>query len=111
MVLIMLDNFRCALDSAVACGIGIGGQPLRTTDPSQIWRMKMTTETRPQAADPVYLTSREVEIRLRRAKGYMEVLRWKKESPPFVKIGRSVLYRLTDIEAWEAKMLQDGGVK
>lgn len=55
------------------------------------------------AESPVYLTPQALSDRLA---GVITVKtlamwRWKRQGPAFVKAGSAVLYRLSDVEAWE----------
>jgi predicted DNA-binding transcriptional regulator AlpA len=46
------------------------------------------------------LTRTDVESEYGIGKRYLEVAAMRREGPPFIKIGRSVRYRRSDIESW-----------
>lgn len=48
----------------------------------------------------VYLTSPQLAERLGVATITVKVWRQRRKGPPYVKIGRSVRYRVADVEAW-----------
>lgn len=55
------------------------------------------------AERPVYLTPQGLSDRLAGAVSVktLEMWRWRRRGPAFVKAGSAVLYRLSDVEAWE----------
>lgn len=55
-----------------------------------------------------YLTVEEVAIRLGLRVAALDKRRQRGQAPPFVKFGKTVKYRLSDIEAWEREAAQDG---
>ena len=50
-----------------------------------------------------YLNTQEANARLRRAKGFLEKKRVFGGGPAYLKIGRSVVYRTSELDAWAAK--------
>jgi predicted site-specific integrase-resolvase len=54
-----------------------------------------------------HLTQRELAQRWRISPRTLERWRWLQEGPQFLKIGGRVVYRLEDIEAYEAKKTQE----
>jgi predicted site-specific integrase-resolvase len=54
-----------------------------------------------------HLTQRELAQRWRISPRTLERWRWLQEGPLFLKIGGRVVYRLEDIEAYEAKKTQE----
>lgn len=54
-----------------------------------------------------HLTQHELAQRWRISPRTLERWRWLQEGPQFLKIGGRVVYRLEDIEAYEAKKAQE----
>ena len=54
-----------------------------------------------------HLNQRELAERLNISPRTLERWRWLGEGPPFLKIGGRVVYRLQDIERYEADQLRD----
>ncbi len=54
-----------------------------------------------------HLTQHELAQRWRISPRTLERWRWLQEGPQFLKIGGRVVYRLEDIEAYEAKKTQE----
>lgn len=52
-----------------------------------------------QAQDPL-LTTGETAAKLRLAPETLRVWRWQGVGPAWVKVGRQVLYRLSEVERW-----------
>lgn len=48
------------------------------------------------------LTAREAAERLKLSESYLEKARIRGDGPRFVRLGRSIRYRLEDLEAWVA---------
>jgi len=65
----------------------------------------------PKREEPTFLTEAEVVDRYRGAiaRGTLRNWRAQRRGPPFVKVGKSVLYPLRALEAWEATRLCQGG--
>lgn len=59
------------------------------------------------AESPVYLTPQGLSERLAGAITVktLETWRWKRKGPSFIKAGGAVLYRLSDVGAWEKTRL------
>ena len=57
------------------------------------------------APDPIYLTPLEVAARLRTSRGVLANWRSQGRGPAYLKLEGSILYRLSDLEAWEAERL------
>lgn len=55
---------------------------------------------------PVYVATNEAAAYCRLSKPYLEKLRSNGGGPAFRKVGRRILYRLSDIEAWIDKHVQ-----
>jgi hypothetical protein len=55
-----------------------------------------------------HLSQRDLARRLRISPRTLEGWRWRGEGPRFVKAGGRVLYRLEDVEAFEAEQLRQG---
>ena len=53
-----------------------------------------------QPNDELLLTRKEVEAHFGLTKRYLEIAAVKGGGPPFIKIGRSVRYRASDIREW-----------
>jgi hypothetical protein len=51
-------------------------------------------------ADAKYITPRQAETFFRISVRYLSVLRGRGDGPPFVKIGKKILYSITDFESW-----------
>lgn len=58
-----------------------------------------------QAAQPQYLTDKDVAARYNGNISVRTLANWRTggDGPPFVKIGGRVLYRASDLDAWEAR--------
>ncbi|MFN3953250.1 MAG: helix-turn-helix transcriptional regulator [Pararhodobacter sp.] len=56
------------------------------------------------AADPIFVDTAEAARRLGLSLSTLEKYRFYRaaDAPPFVRIGRAVRYRVTDLEAWAA---------
>ena len=64
----------------------------------------------PGAARSPFLTQRELAHRWRLSGRTLEKWRWTKQGPAHVKLGGRVVYRLADIEAYEAGHCRMGAV-
>lgn len=55
-------------------------------------------------AEPIFIDTAEAARRLGLSISTLEKYRFHRvpDAPPFVRIGRKVLYRVTDLEAWAA---------
>lgn len=56
------------------------------------------------AADPIFVDTAEAARRLGLSLSTLEKYRFHRvpDAPPYVRIGRAVRYRVTDLEAWAA---------
>lgn len=57
--------------------------------------------------DITHLTQQDVSRRWRISPRTLERWRWQGEGPRFLKIGGRVVYRLQDVEAFEAEKLRE----
>lgn len=71
-----------------------------TSDMKVCWHMNETTSA-PKLLTPADLSERYLIPKTTAAKW-----RWNGEGPPYVKLGKRVLYRETDVEAWLASKLR-----
>ena len=56
-----------------------------------------------------HLNQNALAIRWRISPRSLERWRWLKQGPPYLKVGGKVLYRLTDVEAYEQAQLRQAG--
>ncbi|MGW4525129.1 helix-turn-helix transcriptional regulator [Amycolatopsis sp. NPDC004378] len=56
--------------------------------------------------DPAYMTTAEVAKRFRTVEGTVRYWRTVGYGPTGVKVGRHVLYRAADVEAWEEQLTE-----
>jgi predicted DNA-binding transcriptional regulator AlpA len=54
----------------------------------------------------VYLSVDELAARYKRPRSVIYGLRYRGEGPPAIRIGRTLRFRLSDIEAWEAEHME-----
>lgn len=57
--------------------------------------------------DQRHLNEFELSDRWHISERTLQRWRWKKKGPPYLKIGGRVVYRLSDIEAWEEENLKN----
>ena len=82
----------------------------RSKLPSLQKRLVLFNETMSSGEPPIqHLDQNAVAQRWRISPRSLERWRWLKQGPPFLKIGGKVLYRLTDIEAYEQAQLRQVG--
>ena len=55
--------------------------------------------------EPRHFNEIELARRLHISERTLQRWRWKKKGPPYLKIGGRVVYRLSDIKAWEEENL------
>ena len=60
---------------------------------------------------PRHLTQRELSRRWRLSERTLEAWRWRQQGPQYLKLGGVVLYRASDVEAFERSQLRTGGSK
>ena len=58
-----------------------------------------------------HLTERELATRWRWSLRSQQRMRASGDGPPFLRMGRSILYRLEDVEAYESTLRDDGSMK
>jgi predicted DNA-binding transcriptional regulator AlpA len=52
---------------------------------------------------PEYLDTPALAARTHISESSLEKMRWRGNGPPFLKLGRKVLYRVSDVDTWLAK--------
>jgi predicted DNA-binding transcriptional regulator AlpA len=73
-------------------------------------REKLTTRTRKDLpVTDTYLSVEDLAARWKRPASVIYGLRYRRESPPAIRIGRELRFRLEDVEAWEAERREGGG--
>lgn len=58
-----------------------------------------------------HLTEHELAERLRLSVRTLQRWRWQGKGPAYLKLGRRVVYRLADVEAWEAANQRPGSIR
>lgn len=67
----------------------------------------MTGPNDPETANkPIHLTPIELAERLHLTRRTLDHWRGTGSGPPFIKFGKHVLYRVEDVERWEASMVR-----
>lgn len=54
----------------------------------------------------LYLTAKELSARLRRPDGTLRNWRYRRFGPPWIKLGKEVLYPLAGVEKWELERMR-----
>jgi hypothetical protein len=77
------------------------------SSPSAAWRSAEQPQIVGAGVSTKHLNQRELAERLHISPRTLERWRWVGEGPRFLKIGGRVVYRLQDIERYEAEQLRD----
>lgn len=67
--------------------------------------LSQEARTNNEAADHTYLTVREAANYLRVSKSFLDKARLTGTGPPFVRLGKRILYIREDVDAWIRKQL------
>lgn len=69
--------------------------------------MLQLDENHPERSETAPLTDRELAVRIGVQPGTLRQWRMKGYGPPYLKVGRAVRYRVSDVQAWERAVLRN----